>query len=99
MGRLLPYNFHKWGHMTNFKLDSQNQTIQLSLELKGEEKPVEVEVKYHLSEENGKTQMVIDQVITSREWLSVLLNEIALKQNSSLELPSQAAVLLRGVLK
>ena len=85
--------------MTSLKLDSQNGQIQAVVELKGEDQPVELQVKYHLIEQDGKTQMVIERVESSREWLTALLNEVALKQNRPIEIPPQAAALLRGVLK
>jgi hypothetical protein len=99
IGRLIPFNFEKWGKMTSIKLDSEKQLIEAVLELKGEDKPVELKINYHLTERDGKTQMLIDRVESSREWLTTLLNEVALKQNQPIEIPPQAAVLLRGVLK
>lgn len=99
IGRLIPFNFEKWGKMTSLKLDSEKGQIEAVLDLKGEDKPVELRVKYHLIEQEGKTQMVIEEIITSREWLTALLGEVALKQKNVVEIPAQAAALLRKVVK
>ena len=99
IGRIIPFNFEKWGKMTSLKLDSQNGQIEAVVELKGEDQPVELKIAYHLIEQDGKTQMAIDRVESSREWLTTLLNEVALKHNNPIEIPPQAAALLRGILK
>jgi hypothetical protein len=99
LGRLIPFNFEKWGQMTSLKLDSDKGQIEAVLDLKGEDKPVELMLRYHLIEQEGQTQMVIEQISTSRQWLTALLSEVALKQKNTFEVPAQAAVLLGKVVK
>lgn len=68
---LLPY-----GTMTTLKLDSQNKSMSLDLELKGEPAPIHIEIpRYTLVEQDGKTYLEMPQILTSREWMNVLLQQ------------------------
>ncbi len=72
---LLPY-----GRMTSFHIDTENKTILVTAELRGEASPIEVNAHYTRSEENGNQSIEITGVKISREWMNDLANAL-LKQS------------------
>ena len=82
-----------YGAMTRLEIDSTNKTIRLSLELKGEPAPIEIEVgAYSLEELDGKILLSIHNITTSREWLTGLANEYLI--NRRIPVPKAAAIAL-----
>ena len=79
--------------MTSLQIDSNNKTIRIELELKGESAPITVNVgRYELSEEGGKTYLRLDGLRTSREWINVLLDEYL--KDRRLEVPQVVKIAL-----
>ena len=65
-----------YGSITELKIDSNNKSLFVTLALKGEHEPVEIRVpRYELVQRGGETFLELDEIITSREWLNVLLRE------------------------
>ena len=62
-----------YGRATSLQIDSRARTLRLSLELKGEPSPVELEVaEYEIIREEERYFALVKQVRTSREWLTAL---------------------------
>src|ERR1700693_4236716 len=63
----------RYGTLLEFQLNTVARSLSLTLQLKGEQTPVEIRVhEYTLSTAEGKSVLVIDgkKVDTSREWLT-----------------------------
>jgi len=70
------FKLKRLGNMTSLQIDSNNKTIRIELELKGESAPITVNIgRYELSEQGGKTYLRLDGIQTSREWINILLDQ------------------------
>ena len=79
-----------YGQATSLRLNSSEKSAAITLALKGESQPVEINIgKYELIPEGGKVYLILHAVTTSREWLTTLAQEHLI--NKKLELPEQAA--------
>jgi hypothetical protein len=65
-----------YGKMTSFHIDTANKKITVSLDLRGEQSPIDAEVGYDLQEDSGNLNIRIMEVKTSREWLTGLANAL-----------------------
>jgi hypothetical protein len=68
----------RYGTLLEFQLNTVARSLSLTLQLKGEQTPVEIRVhEYTLSSAEGKSVLVIDgkKVDTSREWLTELIQD------------------------
>jgi hypothetical protein len=62
--------------------------------LLGEKEPIDVEIlRYSLKEKGETTYITIEEVTSSREWLTVTLREFVVGQD--LALPAKAGVVLK----
>ena len=87
-GPLKPY-----GEATDFKLNSTNKTLEVTVRLRGEQTPIRVEVQdYEISEEDGKTFVVLKRISTSREWMTELAQQFL--AGKRLEVPPQVSTVL-----
>lgn len=67
----------RYGHMKKILIDSERKTITLELDLKGEREPILVVVEeYDLLTEDGSAFLVPLRVTTSREWMTVLAQNL-----------------------
>jgi hypothetical protein len=65
-----------YGRATSLQVNSQARTMKMSLELKGETVPVELELTgYEIAEEQGRYFALAKGVRTSREWLTALARD------------------------
>jgi hypothetical protein len=65
-----------YGSLTELKIDSQNKSLFLIVELKGESEPLEIRVpRYELIQHGDETFLELGEIITSREWLNLLLRD------------------------
>ena len=63
--------------MVKLSIDPEGKSIQCSVELKGEDTPIDVDVKrYELDERDGTVRVVIHEISVSKEWMHVLANEV-----------------------
>jgi hypothetical protein len=86
-----------YGRATNLTVDSTAQTLRITVELKGETTPVELEiVGYEISEDADRYFASIKALNASREWLTTLAREQFC--NRRFELSAQVARLLMKVL-
>ena len=82
------------GQMTELSIDTQNKRVCVRLELLGESEPIDVEIlRYSLKEKGENTCITIEEVTSSREWLTVALREFVVGQD--LAIPAKAAAVLR----
>ena len=68
----------RYGTLLELQLNTVARSLSLTLQLKGEQTPVEIRVhEYTLSTAEGKSVLVIDgkKVDTSREWLTELIRD------------------------
>ena len=80
--------------MTELSIDTKTKKVCLRLELLGEKEPIDVEVlRYSLKEKAETTHITIEEVISSREWLTVALREFVVGQD--LAIPAKAAAVLK----
>jgi len=80
--------------MTEFCIDTKNKRVHLRLELLGEKDPIDVEVlRYSLKEKGETTYITIEEVTSSREWLTAALREFVVGED--LAIPAKAGALLR----
>ncbi len=76
-----------FGKMTSFHIDTANKKITVSLELRGEQSPIDAEVGYDLQENSGNLNIRITEIKTSREWLTELANETLKKFPEGIQIP------------
>jgi len=68
----------RYGTLLDFQLNTVDRSLSLTLQLKGEQSPVEIHLhEYTLSTANGRYVVMIDgkKIETSREWLTALIRD------------------------
>jgi len=82
------------GEMTELSIDTKKKQVRVRLELLGEKEPIDVEIiRYRLKVKGESTHIMIEEVTSSRQWLTVALREFVVGQD--LALPDKAAALLQ----
>jgi hypothetical protein len=82
------------GQMTELSIDTKKKLIRVRLELLGENEPIDVEIlRYSLKEKGETTCITIEEVTSSREWLTLALREFVVGQD--LAIPSKAGAVLK----
>jgi hypothetical protein len=85
---------HSIGEMTELYIDTKNKRVRVRLELLGENEPIDVDVsRYSLKEKGETTYITIEDVTSSREWLTVALREFVVGQD--LPVPAKAGAVLK----
>jgi len=80
--------------MTELSIDTKNKRVCVRLEFLGEKQLIDVEIlRYSLKEKGETTYITIEEVTSSREWLTVALREFVVGQD--LALPAKAGVVLK----
>src|SRR5258707_4342674 len=70
----------RYGEVLDVKLNTREQSVEISVRLKGESDPISIRVgKYSLVKENGELWLTIDAqtIEASKEWLTLLLQDQA----------------------
>jgi hypothetical protein len=70
----------KYGEILDVKLNTREQSVEISVRLKGEADPIRIRLgKYSLVKENGELWLTIDAqtIEASKEWLTLLLQDHA----------------------
>ena len=64
--------------MLELSIDNKNRKIHAVVELKGEEKPIAVDVQYELSidKESDKVLIKANSITISKEWLHLIAQEV-----------------------
>ena len=82
------------GQMTELSIDTKNKRVRVRLELLGEKDPIDVEIlRYSLKEQGETTWITVEEVTSSRQWLTVALREFVVGQD--LALPAKAGAVLK----
>jgi hypothetical protein len=80
--------------MTELSIDTKKKRVRVRLELIGEKEPVDVEIiRYSLKVKGASTHITIEEVTSSRQWLTVALREFIVGED--LAVPAKAAALLQ----
>ena len=86
-----------YGEVQHIYLDSKNKTIELEVLLDGEDEALKVGVsKYGLIEIDGKYQLKVSGVTTSRAWINTLAATHL--EGKTFDVPSEYGKMLHGVL-
>jgi hypothetical protein len=82
------------GQMTELSIDTKKKLIRVRLELLGENEPIDVEIlRYSLQQKGETTCITIEEVTSSREWLTLALREFVVGQD--LPIPAKAGAVLK----
>ena len=82
------------GEMTELSIDTKNKRVRLRLELLGEQEPVDIDIlRYSLKEKGETTCITIEEVSSSREWLTSALREFVVGED--LAIPAKAGAVLK----
>ena len=82
------------GDMTELVIDTKKQTVQVRVNLLGEAEAIEIDVKNYLLTERGeKSVLTINDVTTSRQWLTEALRQFVVGR--PITIPSAAGAILK----
>jgi hypothetical protein len=82
------------GEMTELSIDTEKKQVRIRLELLGEQEPIDIDIlRYILKEKGETTYITIEEVSSSREWLTVALREFVVGQD--LAIPAKAGAVLK----
>ena len=85
------------GKMTELSIDTKEKRVRVRLELLGEKEALDVEIlRYSLKEKGKTTYITIEEVSSSRAWLTVALREFVVGQD--LPIPAKAGAILKLVM-
>ena len=76
----LNVKLERYGEVLDVRLNTREQSVEISVRLKGEPDPISVRIgKYSLVKENDDLWLTIDSktIEASREWLTLLLQDRA----------------------
>ena len=83
-----------FGEMTELFIDTKKKRVRVRMELLGENEPIDVDIlRYSLKERSETSYITIEEVTSSREWLTVALQEFVVGQD--LAIPAKAGVVLK----
>jgi hypothetical protein len=75
--KMLRTRLEPYGSVSAFSLDSKRNHASLTILLKGETEPVTLEIQeYALTADAEGQYLVVKQAATSREWLTVLVQDL-----------------------
>ena len=87
------HRFHSFGTMTTLHIDSAKRIASVDLELKGETQPLHITIdRYEMTKASGKTFVEIQEITTSREWLTLLAQQML--KGKKFEVPELVASVL-----
>jgi len=82
------------GEMTELSIDTKNKRVRGRLELLGEREAIDIDIlRYSMKEKGDTTYIVIEEVSSSREWLTSALREFVVGQD--LAVPAKAGAILK----
>jgi hypothetical protein len=72
----LNHEIEPFGRVRELAIDTNRKTMRAEVDLKGEPSPISIEVgAYELNETNGVVHIAFQNVITSKEWITGVLNK------------------------
>ena len=82
--------YRRYGRMIQFKVDPSRKTIEAEILLAGETEPITILVEsYDYARQGEGGVFTVNQVSVSREWMSLLANELLV--DKPLVVPASAA--------
>lgn len=95
--KVINMKINKFGEVSKLDFNTTNKTIDIEVNLKGEEKVLNVFVdQYNIQEENNKHYLIVDEIRSSKEWISSLLKKYV--NNEKFELPNEYVKILKAVI-
>ena len=88
---LSKYGLEKLGKVTRVDLDRDERRVFLDLDLHGEEAPVKLTISYRTV---NATEIEIEHIETSREWMTVIMNDMIPKSRKQFTVPKTVMALL-----
>ncbi len=82
------HKIKRFGKMTTLQIDAASKTIELTAELAGETAPLIVRASYEIEQTEAGLAILPSNVTTSREWMTVLANELLKSQAIRLPIPA-----------
>jgi len=87
----------KFGSVAFLRIDTVEKRIEMSLELLGENEPIQVSIqRYRFQESDGRFFLSAEGIETSRKWIDIAAREYLLSQR--VEIPARYAGLIRRFL-
>lgn len=88
------FGIAKYGTITSLRLDSTSKTIRISLTLKGESNPIDLEAHYRLETQPESKFLIIETAQCSREWATLVFNDFCPPEARRIRLPRFVDILL-----
>ena len=83
-------HYGRYGKMIQLKVDPAHKTIEAEILLAGETELIKIEVtRYNYAKQGDNSVFTVNQVTVSREWMSLLANELLV--DKPLAIPASAA--------
>ena len=95
----LNHKIKDFGKITTLHIDTHEKHISLTANLLGETEPIDASLKYTLEESDGRTFFVPTELNCSRQWLSLLAQQMLKDNVIRFEIPSGIAATMVKVLK
>jgi hypothetical protein len=95
----LNHKLKEYGKMTTLHIDTQAKHISLTANLLGETEPIDARMKYVLEESDGRTFFVPQELDCSRQWLSLLAQQMLKDNVIRFEIPDGIATTVLKMLK
>ena len=89
----------EYGKMTTLHIDTQAKHISLTANLLGETEPIDASMRYMLEESDGRTFFVPQELDCSRQWLSLLAQQMLKDNVIRFEIPDGIATTVLKMLK
>jgi hypothetical protein len=89
----------EYGKMTTLHIDPDAKHISLTANLLGEKEPIDARMTYELEESAGRTFFVPREVDCSREWLSLLAQQMLRDNVIRFEIPQGIATTVVKILR
>jgi hypothetical protein len=93
------HKLKEYGKMTTLHIDTQAKHISLTANLLGETEPIDASMKYMLEESDGRTFFVPQELDCSRQWLSLLAQQMLKDNVIRFEIPDGIATTVLKMLK
>ncbi len=90
----LPSGFERWAKVLSVKIDSSNQEIEVLVDLKGEQAPLPVSIRYHLEARGEDIVLVPDSLQTSKDWIQIVANDFLAQKKEGFVVPAASLVFL-----
>ena len=87
----------KFGGISKLEFNTDNKTIDIEVQLKGETEILKVFVdQYEIKKEKSQHYLVVNHIKSSKEWLTSVLEEYV--NNEKFEVPSEYVKILKAVI-